>query len=201
MIEKEIITESAIVAQFLADSRPSHLLPASLADPKAPLFRARVAFFTDTWNTKVQANLFTLLKAEGEEQEKITQDIAKAIEKEIEPLLKDAAPFFGGKSEMTMAEVSSLRTWHYIRTLTRGVIGHCCPLPAQILRHVKGRTNAQVLPRVCAKAIQLQQMGRRDPPEGKCDICVQRERNRLQDGDQSGQDEAGSCSKVSATLS
>lgn len=29
----------------------------------------------------------------------------KAIEKEIEPLLKDANPFFGGSNEMTLAEV------------------------------------------------------------------------------------------------
>lgn len=29
----------------------------------------------------------------------------KAVEKEIEPLLADAAPFFGGSDKMTMAEV------------------------------------------------------------------------------------------------
>jgi len=105
VLKEEIITESAIVAQFLADSRPSHLVPASFSDPEAPLFRARVAFFTDTWNTKVQSNMYTILKADGEEKEKAAQETLKAIEKEIEPLLKDAAPFFGGKSQMTMAEV------------------------------------------------------------------------------------------------
>lgn len=105
ILDEEIITESAIVAQFLADSRPSHLLPSTLHDPYAPLFRARVAFFVDTWNSKVQGNMYPLLKATGDEQEKIIQDTLAAIEKEIEPLLKDANPFFGGKEKMTFAEV------------------------------------------------------------------------------------------------
>ena len=105
VVENQIITESAIVAQFLADSRPSHLLPPSLKDPFSPLFRARVSFFTDTWNTKVQPNMYPLFKAEGGEQEKIAQSTLQAIEKEIEPLLKDASPFFGGSKDMTMAEV------------------------------------------------------------------------------------------------
>lgn len=76
-----------------------------MADPEAPLFRARVAFFIDTWNTKVQSKMYEILKADGQEQEKIASDVVKSIEKEIEPLLKDAAPFFGGKSELTLAEV------------------------------------------------------------------------------------------------
>jgi len=105
LLKEEIITESAIVAQFLADSRPSHLLPPSLKDPSAPLFRARVSFFTDTWNNKVQTNMYNLYKAEGEEKEKLAQSTVQMIEKEIEPLLKDAKPFFGGSSQMTMAEV------------------------------------------------------------------------------------------------
>lgn len=42
----EIITESAVVAQFLADTYPSHLLPAS-SDPNGALTRARIAFFVD----------------------------------------------------------------------------------------------------------------------------------------------------------
>lgn len=105
LLKDEIITESAIVAQFLADSRPSHLLPPSHEDPYAPLFRARIAFFTDTWNTKVQSNMYTIMKADGEEKERIAKETVAAVEKEIEPLLKDAAPFFGGKSELTLAEV------------------------------------------------------------------------------------------------
>lgn len=104
LYEDEIITESAIVAQFLADARPSHLLPSSLHDPFAPLFRARVAFFTDTWNSKVQANLFPMLTASGEDKEIKVKETLSAIEKEIEPLLKDAKPFFGGSEKYTLAE-------------------------------------------------------------------------------------------------
>ncbi|KAI5257445.1 multidrug resistance protein [Aureobasidium subglaciale] len=104
LYDEEIITESGIVAQFLADARPSHLLPSSLHDPFSPLFRARLAFFVDTWNTKVQGNLYPMMKAEGEEQEKLAKETVAAIEKEIEPLLANAAPFFGGKDKPTLAE-------------------------------------------------------------------------------------------------
>lgn len=105
VFDEEIITESAIVAQFLADARPSHLLPSTLHDPKAPLFRARVAFFTDTWNTKVQPSMYPILTAAtAEEQEEKAKEMVAAIEKEIEPLLADAAPFFNGSDKMTLAE-------------------------------------------------------------------------------------------------
>ncbi|THY39634.1 putative glutathione S-transferase [Aureobasidium pullulans] len=104
LYDEEIITESGIVAQFLADARPSHLLPSSLHDPFSPLFRARLAFFVDTWNTKVQGNLYPMMKAEGEEKEKLANETVAAIEKEIEPLLANAGPFFGGKDKPTLAE-------------------------------------------------------------------------------------------------
>ncbi|KAL1306295.1 hypothetical protein AAFC00_004380 [Neodothiora populina] len=104
LYEDEIITESAIVAQFLADARPSHLLPSSLHDPFAPLFRARINFFVDTWNTKVQPSFYPILTASDDEKEAKAQDIVKAIEKEIEPLLANANPFFNGSEKMTLAE-------------------------------------------------------------------------------------------------
>jgi len=107
LLKDEIVTESAIVAQFLADARPSQLLPASHADPNAPLFRARVAYLTDTWNSKVQSSFYAIMKADGAEQEKLAQDMVGAVEKEIEPLLKDAAPYFGGSKQLTLAEVRS----------------------------------------------------------------------------------------------
>lgn len=104
-MNEEIITESAIVAQFLADARPSHLLPSSLHDPFAPLKRARIAFFTDTWNTKVQTSLYPMMLASSnEEKEAKASETLAAIEKEIEPLLKDAGPFFGASEKMTLAE-------------------------------------------------------------------------------------------------
>lgn len=101
----EIITESAIVAQFLADTYPSHLVPAS-SDPNGPLTRARIAFFVDAWFSKVNGfYIKTLFAKTDEEATGFADDLAKGIAKEIEPLLGNAGPFFGGSSKLTFAEV------------------------------------------------------------------------------------------------
>jgi len=102
----QIITESAIVAQFLADAHPSHLEKTSVEEGGA-LQRARINFFVDTYFTKVNSHFFTILRAEGAEQEEVTEKFVAAIEKEIEPLLSDAKPFFGGSSKLTLAEVQT----------------------------------------------------------------------------------------------
>jgi len=102
----EIILESALVSQFLADSHPSHLLPASDSSPTASLFRYRVNFFVDTYFSKVNTYLYGVLRASSDEEKKTkSEEWVKAIEKEIEPLLHDANPFFGGSKEITLAEV------------------------------------------------------------------------------------------------
>ncbi|KAK4944164.1 hypothetical protein LTR66_007977 [Elasticomyces elasticus] len=46
------------------------------------------------------------MKAEGREKEEKCEVCVGVIEKEIEPLLEGAAPFFGGSEEMTLAEVN-----------------------------------------------------------------------------------------------
>ncbi|RQM07828.1 hypothetical protein DH86_00000709 [Scytalidium sp. 3C] len=102
----EIITESAIVAQFLSDAHPSHLQKTSTEEGGA-LQRARINFFVDTYFTKVNSNFYPILLAEGSAQEEIIEKFVAAIEKEIEPLLKDANPFFGGSSRLTLAEVQT----------------------------------------------------------------------------------------------
>jgi glutathione S-transferase len=107
----EILLESGLVSQFLADAHPSHLLPASDSSPTAPLFRYRVNFFVDTYFTKVNTYLYAVIRATNDEEKKAKADEwVEAIEKEIEPLLHDANPFFGGSKEMTLAEVFSLST-------------------------------------------------------------------------------------------
>jgi glutathione S-transferase len=107
----EILLESGLVSQFLADAHPSHLLPASDSSPTAPLFRYRVNFFVDTYFTKVNTYLYAVIRATNDEEKKTKADEwVKAIEKEIEPLLHDANPFFGGSKEMTLAEVFSFST-------------------------------------------------------------------------------------------
>jgi glutathione S-transferase len=99
-----IITESAIVSQFLADAYPSHLLPPADSVDNA-LKRARINFFTDTWNTKVGMSWMKIAMEDSkEEQEKLTKELVSTVEKEIDPLLSDAAPFFGGSSRLTFAE-------------------------------------------------------------------------------------------------
>ncbi|KAM0417326.1 hypothetical protein ACHAPT_012642 [Fusarium lateritium] len=98
----EIITESAIVAQFLADTYPSDFLPAS-SDPKGALTRARINFFTDAWSSKVQSFIFKLTYTENQGEE-VVQDATATIVKEIEPLLSNAAPFFNGSDKLTFAE-------------------------------------------------------------------------------------------------
>lgn len=101
----EILTESAVVAQFLADTYPSHLLPAS-TDPNGALTRARIAFFVDAWFSKVNSFWFKALFAKtAEDANESAEELVKGIAKEIEPLLKDAGPFFGGSKKLTFAEV------------------------------------------------------------------------------------------------
>jgi glutathione S-transferase len=103
-MDEEIIYESAIVAQFLADNFPSPLLPSSHEDPYSGLKRARINFFIDTWSTKLSSHQMSVFKASTEEKHKVVDEWVAAVEKEIEPLLADAAPFFGGSKDLTFAE-------------------------------------------------------------------------------------------------
>lgn len=59
----------------------------------------------DAWFTKVNTKWFAIMKADGEEEEALGRELVEAVEMEIEPLLKGAAPFFGGSEVMTLAEV------------------------------------------------------------------------------------------------
>ncbi|KAJ6119906.1 hypothetical protein N7523_004186 [Penicillium sp. IBT 18751x] len=105
-----IITESGIVAQFIADAHPSHLLPPSGPAENA-LYRARVAFFVDAFFSKVVPYLFTSIKsASEEERDAAAEELVAAAVKEIEPLLADTegkGPFFGGSDKLTLAEVQT----------------------------------------------------------------------------------------------
>jgi glutathione S-transferase len=101
----EIITESGIVAQFLADQYPGKLQKSSSEEGGA-LERARTNFFVDAFVTKLVPQIFAGLRAETvEEKAKSAQELVDAVKKELEPLLGNAAPFFGGSSVLTLAEV------------------------------------------------------------------------------------------------
>jgi glutathione S-transferase len=101
----EIYTESAVVSWLLADAYPGSLLLESTAKG-GPEQRARINFFVDTYFTKFQSSLFKLFGAKTEaEQETVVDSAVDALVKELEPLLKNANPFFGGSEKITLAEV------------------------------------------------------------------------------------------------
>jgi len=50
--------------------------------------------------------MFAIFRARSEEEKEATsKEWVSAVAKDIEPLLKSASPFFGGSSELTLAEV------------------------------------------------------------------------------------------------
>ncbi|OJJ81717.1 glutathione S-transferase family protein [Aspergillus glaucus CBS 516.65] len=103
----EILIESAIVAQFIADAHPSHLLPPSGPAENA-LYRARVSLFADAFSSKVMPNVMAGVRAASQEERETAGDaLVEAVAKEIEPLLNNEGkgPFFGGSEKLTFAEV------------------------------------------------------------------------------------------------
>jgi len=103
---KQTLIESGVIVHFIADLFRSHLLPPS-DSPDHALFRSRINFFIDTWNTKVGSFMFSLFRTQSEEErERTSKEWVAAVRKEIEPLLADASPFFGGKDKLTLAEVT-----------------------------------------------------------------------------------------------
>jgi len=103
----EIITESAIVAQFLADTHPSHLEKTS-TEPGGALQRARYNFFVDAFISKLNSQSNAAQRATTEEERiEAGVKLVDAVVKEVEPFLKDAAPFFGGSSKLTLVEVQT----------------------------------------------------------------------------------------------
>ncbi|RDW79511.1 hypothetical protein BP6252_04149 [Coleophoma cylindrospora] len=100
----KIIPESGIVSQFLADTYPSHLLKTSTEEGGA-LQRAEINFFIDAYMSKVNSMLYPAIRAEGAEKEEYVTKFVEAISKEVEGLLKNAGPYFGGSDKLTFAEV------------------------------------------------------------------------------------------------
>jgi len=103
-----IITESGIIAQFLADAHPSHLLPSSSGLSNA-VYRAQLAFFTDAFFSKVLPHFTAGFRASTDEaRDAAAEALYAAVAKEIEPLLVEGkGPFYGGSETLTFAEVLS----------------------------------------------------------------------------------------------
>jgi len=103
---EHILIESGIIVQFLADVVPGPLAPPSNT-PQGAITRARLNYFIDTWNTKIGNYMFNMFRASTpESREALSREWVSAVKKEIEPLLADASPYFGGSSTMTLAEVN-----------------------------------------------------------------------------------------------
>jgi len=105
----EIIIESGIVTQFLADAYPQSKLEPQTGTPEAALQRARINVFVDTFVSKLLPNaLYGFWRANSdEEREKLVDTAAEIIQNNLVPYLEDAAPFFGGSKELTLAEVNT----------------------------------------------------------------------------------------------
>ncbi|KAG0640727.1 thioredoxin-like protein [Tuber brumale] len=101
----EIITESSIVATFLAELKENHLVPFP-GTPEAALKRAKISFFVDTYFTKAQPLIQSaLITTDAATRTRHANECVEVIEKQLAPLLADAKPFFGGSSRLTLAEV------------------------------------------------------------------------------------------------
>ncbi|OJJ99642.1 hypothetical protein ASPACDRAFT_1888324 [Aspergillus aculeatus ATCC 16872] len=104
-----IILESAIIAQFLVDAYPSHILPPSNT-PEGALKRARTTFFVDTWANKVSSLYNATLRSSDADRRASSDAFVAAVKKEIEPLIYPAhtagqGPYFEGSEKLTFAEV------------------------------------------------------------------------------------------------
>ena len=102
----QAIIESAVIAQFLADSvEATHLTPRT-GNVQAAFMRARLATFIDTYFSMANKYYYRAIEAKTEEDaDEVGKRYVEAVVKDVEPLLQDADPFFGGSNKLTMAEV------------------------------------------------------------------------------------------------
>ena len=110
---------------------PNSLLPRASSLDDA-LRRARIAVFVDTVVTKVNSVLVGIMIQAKSEEEKLAKAAAAvaAIKNDVVPLLADAAPFFGGSSALTLAEINTASFLLRIYTLGKPEHGF---FPASVL--------------------------------------------------------------------
>lgn len=103
-----VILESAIMAQFLADSVASTHLTSRTGDVQGALVRARIDFFVETYFSKANIYYYRAIEAKNDQD---AEDLGKpyfdAVIEHVEPLLRHANPYFNGSKKLTMAEVST----------------------------------------------------------------------------------------------
>lgn len=104
-----IIIESSIIAQFLADSVASTHLTPRTGEAQGALVREKIAFFVETYFSKANIYYYRAIEAKTDEDaEELGKRYVDAVVTDVEPLLRDAKPFFNGSDKLTMAEVSTL---------------------------------------------------------------------------------------------
>lgn len=65
-----------------------------------------MSFFIDAYWNKFHVSLFKLFEAPTkDEEEKVVEEAVTSLVAEVEPLLADANPFWGGSEKLTLAEV------------------------------------------------------------------------------------------------
>lgn len=105
--EGNVLTESGLISQFLVDYYPSHLLKPS-TDPAGASQRFQIGFFVETYFGKAHKFFDSTVFGSGTDAKMVTANrYVDAIVSHVEPLLADAAPFFGGSDRPTLAEVSA----------------------------------------------------------------------------------------------
>ncbi|KAK7541825.1 glutathione-S-transferase-like protein omega 1 [Phyllosticta citricarpa] len=107
LLTHEILTESSVIAQFICDSRPSHVLPSPTSSPTAPLRRARVQLYVDAFMGKLGSQSRAVLLAEDPEAK--VRELVEGVRGDVEPLLKGCGegegPFLGGEGTLSLAEI------------------------------------------------------------------------------------------------
>ncbi|WVF67785.1 hypothetical protein IAT40_002546 [Kwoniella sp. CBS 6097] len=101
-----LLTESGIIANFLADAHPGLL-------PSSPIERARLNFISDAWGNFALRPFFKIFFAKTEQDaETAAKDFVDIVAKEVEPAIIEAKQesgkkgvWAGGNDNITIAEV------------------------------------------------------------------------------------------------
>jgi hypothetical protein len=104
----EFLVESGPIVDFLIELYPSRLTPQDGTPIENGVGRWRQRFFVDTFFSKVVPLLFKISGiGDREAQMKVVGEVVGHSTKELEPLLEDAAPYFGESKTLTVVEVKT----------------------------------------------------------------------------------------------
>jgi glutathione S-transferase len=105
-----ILTESALIAYFLAESQTGQhtLQPRGDDATKVALEKYELAFFVDKFMSTHRLFDEVLFTQAGQDAKHMKSNAyVESVVNSLEPLLVDAAPFFRGSRSLTMVEVGS----------------------------------------------------------------------------------------------